>query len=109
MIAAFDAQEHFGFAGRRLKKLFRHFEGNHFVGRAVRLQERSAIIDDPIDRDVGITQRTQNSTVFANLIWDVNQTFRIGTEFTYRETKYRSPALLDNEGAGFHTQFQWSF
>ena len=66
-------------------------------------------IDDPIDRDVGVTQRTQNSTAFANLIWDLNQTFRIGMEFTYRETKYRSPLLLDNEGPGFHTQFQWSF
>ncbi len=66
-------------------------------------------LDDPIDRDLAIDQRSRNSTAFANLIWDVNQTFRIGTEFTYRETEYVSPDLLSNEGPGFHTQFQWSF
>jgi hypothetical protein len=66
-------------------------------------------IDDPLDRDVAITQRTQNSTFFANAIWDVNQTFRVGFEFAWRETKYRSPLIPDNEGPGFHTQFQWSF
>jgi hypothetical protein len=66
-------------------------------------------IDDPLDRDVAITQRTQNSTFFANAIWDVNQTFRVGFEFAWRETKYRSPLIPNNEGPGFHTQFQWSF
>ena len=66
-------------------------------------------LDDPIDRDLAQTQRSRNSTAFANLIWDVNQSFRIGTEFTYRETEYVSPDLLSNEGPGFHTQFQWSF
>ena len=66
-------------------------------------------LDDPIDRDLSQTQRSRNSTAFANLIWDVNQSFRIGTEFTYRETEYVSPDLLSNEGPGFHTQFQWSF
>jgi hypothetical protein len=64
-------------------------------------------IDDPLDRDVALTQRTRNSTLFANAIWDVNQTFRVGFEVTWRETNYK--AGLDNEGAGFHTQFQWSF
>lgn len=66
-------------------------------------------IDDPLDRDVAITQRTQNSTFFANAIWDVNQTFRIGFEFAWRETKYRSLLIPDNQGPGFHTQFQWAF
>jgi hypothetical protein len=66
-------------------------------------------IDDPLDRDVSVTQRTQNSTIFANAIWDVNQTFRVGFEFTWRRTEYRSPLVPDNEGAGFHTQFQWAF
>jgi hypothetical protein len=66
-------------------------------------------IDDPLDRDVALTQRTQNSTFFANAIWDVNQTFRVGLEFAWRETEYRSPLIPDNEGPGFHTQFQWAF
>jgi hypothetical protein len=65
-------------------------------------------IDDPLDRDVSITQRTQNSTLFANAIWDVNQAFRVAFEFTWRETAYKL-RRRDNEGAGFHTQFQWSF
>jgi hypothetical protein len=68
-------------------------------------------IDDPIDRDVDLDPlafgRIRNSVFYTNLLWDLNQTFRIGFEFTYRETDYR--ALPDNEGAGFHTQFQWAF
>ena len=64
-------------------------------------------IDDPLDRDVAAAGRIRNDTYFANLLWDINATFRIGGEFTYRETTRR--ALPDNEGAGFHTQFQWAF
>ncbi len=68
-------------------------------------------IDDPIDRDVadsaGSLGRTRNETYFSNLIWDVTSTFRVGFEFTWRETSYKT--LLDNEGAGFHTQVQWTF
>lgn len=68
-------------------------------------------IDDPLDRDVSVDPldlgRLENSTYFANLLWDVNKTFRVGFEFTWRETKYA--ALPDNEGAGYHTQLLWSF
>jgi hypothetical protein len=75
-------------------------------------------IDDPIDRDVGsgphsnnpnefFFARLRNETIFCNLLWDVTQSFRVGFEFTWRETTYRTG--LDNEGAGFHTQLQWSF
>ncbi len=68
-------------------------------------------IDDPIDRDIadslGALGRVRSSTLYANLLWDLNQTFRVGFEFTWRETAYKT--LLDNEGAGFHTQFQWAF
>ncbi len=63
-------------------------------------------VDDPIDRDVPVGT-TNNSTLFANLLWDLNETFRVGFEFTWRETDYS--ILRDNEGAGFHTQFQWAF
>lgn len=68
-------------------------------------------IDDPDDGDLSAdptkAQRERNETFFANLIWDLNQSFRIGFETTYRETDNTS--VLDNEGAGFHTQFQWAF
>lgn len=64
-------------------------------------------IDDPIDRDLDPSQRTRNQTYFSNLIWDVTPLFRVGFEVTWRETNYI--ALIDNEGAGFHTQFQWKF
>ncbi len=50
-----------------------------------------------------------NSTIFANLLWDINPTFRVGVEFTYRKTMYQSPFLPDNSGPGVHTQFQWVF
>ena len=70
-------------------------------------------IDDPRNGDISSNPaslgRTLNSTIFSNLIWDVNQSFRIGFEFTWRETDYESAANPPNEGAGFHTQFQWAF
>ena len=69
--------------------------------------------DDPQDDDVADSAaalgRTKNSVFFSNLLWDVNSTFRVGFEFTYRETDYKAPVLPDNEGTGFHTQFQWAF
>jgi hypothetical protein len=64
-------------------------------------------IDDPQDSDVVLTGRTRNETYFANTLWDINPTFRVGFELTWRETQYR--ALPDNDGVGFHTQFQWAF
>jgi hypothetical protein len=70
-------------------------------------------IDDPRDADLPLDPfalaRAQNETYYANLLWDVNQTFRIGFEFAYRDTQYVSPQLLDNQGPGFHTQLQWLF
>lgn len=63
-------------------------------------------IDDPLDRDTDGPLR--NTTFFANILWDVNKSFRLGFELTRRETAYRAP-LQDNEGWGFHTQAQWSF
>lgn len=70
-------------------------------------------IDDPRDGDVADSAvalgRTKNSVIFSNLLWDVNSTFRVGFELTYRETNYKSPVLPDNQGTGFHTQFQWVF
>ena len=70
-------------------------------------------IDNPRDADLPATlaagARSKNQTYFANLLWDVNQTFRLGFEFTYRDTEYRSPLLRDNQGPGFHTQLQWLF
>ncbi|MGI9473335.1 MAG: hypothetical protein ACR2NZ_17465 [Rubripirellula sp.] len=64
-------------------------------------------VDDPRDSDVDPVGRLKNETYFANLIWDVNSTFRIGGELAWRETDYN--LLSDNEGIGFHTQFQWTF
>lgn len=70
-------------------------------------------IDNPRDSDLPTDPlafaRGRNETYFANLLWDVNQTFRIGFEFTHRKTDYVSPQLLDNQGPGFHTQLQWLF
>lgn len=63
-------------------------------------------VDDPVDADT--TGAIRNETYFANLLWDVNKSLRVGFEFTWRETAYAGP-ILDNEGAGFHTQVQWSF
>lgn len=68
-------------------------------------------IDDPDDDDLSPNplnfQRERNETIFANLIWDINQAFRIGLEATYRETENTS--AFDNDGIGFQTQFRWAF
>lgn len=70
-------------------------------------------VDDPLDNrvsdDPALLGRTFNSTIYANALWDLNQVFRVGFEFTWRETNYKAAALPDNEGAGFHTQLQWVF
>ncbi len=64
-------------------------------------------IDDPLDRDVALGSPLYNSTIYSNLLWDVNPTFRVGFEVTWRQTQYR--VAPDKEAAGFHTQFQCSF
>lgn len=64
-------------------------------------------LDDPRDKNINFGGRTRNETYFANAIWDVNATFRVAGEVTWRETDYRG--LADNESVGFHTQFQWTF
>ena len=70
-------------------------------------------IDDPLDSDLqtGVPglERSRNSTFFANVLWDVNQTFRIGTELTLRDTSYLLPAIPDADGVGLHSQLQWTF
>ncbi len=71
-------------------------------------------LDDPEDEDVtgvpnSLSGRTYNSTFYSNLLWDVNASFRIGFEVAYRQTEYKDPTSLPNEGIGFHTQFQWAF
>jgi hypothetical protein len=71
-------------------------------------------IDDPTNNDITaipntIFGRTYNSTVYSNLLWDLDKTLRIGFEFTYRKTEYKEPTNLPNDGFGFHTQFAWTF
>ena len=71
-------------------------------------------IDDPNDDDITAIPnstfgRTYNRTLWSNLIWDVNKTFRIAFEATQRKTDYKEPTNLPNKGFGFHTQFQWTF
>ena len=71
-------------------------------------------IDDPNDNDITAIPdttfgRTYNSTVWSNLIWDLNKNHRLAFEVTYRKTEYKEPTNLPNEGFGFHTQFAWTF
>ena len=71
-------------------------------------------IDDPNDNDITAIPyshfgRTYNSTIWSNLIWDLNKNHRIAFEVTYRKTEYKEPTNLPNEGWGFHTQFPWTF
>jgi hypothetical protein len=65
-------------------------------------------VDDPADSELAPLQIAQNRTVFANLIWDLNQSFRIAGELTFRDTDYIGPAV-SNDGVGLHGQVQWKF
>lgn len=64
-------------------------------------------LDNPLDRDVNNGGRRKNSTLYANALWDINSTFRIGLELTYRETTYAG--ANSNRGTGVQTQLQWAF
>jgi hypothetical protein len=63
-------------------------------------------IDDPLDSDAapGILR---NRTWFANVIWDVTASLRVGLEATARQTAY--PAGLTNNGSTYQTVAQWNF
>ncbi len=71
-------------------------------------------VDDPDDDDMTaipntLFGRTFNSTFWSNLLWDLDKTFRIAFEVTYRQTEYKEVTNLSNKGFGFHTQFAWTF
>jgi len=50
----------------------------------------------------------QNSTLYGNLIYDVNQVFQIGTEFSFKQTNYLAP-LKNNEGITAMLMAQYKF
>jgi hypothetical protein len=64
-------------------------------------------IDDPVDRDAGVTLPICNQTYYATTIWDVTKAFRVGVQVSYLKTNYA--VLKDNQGFLFHTQVQWKF
>jgi hypothetical protein len=64
-------------------------------------------VDNPLDDELAIGQPSYNDTIFANLIWDVTQSFRVAAELTVRDTHYI--ALPANDGVGLHGQVQWKF
>jgi hypothetical protein len=64
-------------------------------------------VDDPHNVDLFLSQVARNETVFANLLWDVTKSLRLGFEITFRDTDY--VALPDNDGVGLHGQMQWKF
>lgn len=53
--------------------------------------------------------RTYNSCIWSNVLWEVTRHYRVAFEATYRETKYKEPTNLPNQGYGFNTQFAWTF
>ncbi len=55
------------------------------------------------------TERLAKYDAVQQPVQDLNQVFRIGFEFAWRETDYADAGVPDNEGASFHiTQFQWA-
>jgi hypothetical protein len=64
-------------------------------------------IDDPLDGDLALGQIALNETFYANVIYDVTKSLRLGFEFTARDTHYI--ALPDNDGVGAQWQMMWKF
>jgi len=50
----------------------------------------------------------QNSTLFGNIIWDINQSFQIGAEVSYKQTDYLAP-LKNNKGITAMLMAQYKF
>ena len=50
----------------------------------------------------------QNSTWFGNLIWDINQSFQIGAELSYKQTDYVAP-IKNNQGITTMLMAQYKF
>jgi len=48
-----------------------------------------------------------NSTVFGNVIWDINRSLSLGFETTYKSTQY--VGLSDNQGMTYMAMVQYSF
>ena len=70
-------------------------------------------VDDPVNGDVSLGQRTLNQAIFGNLIWDVTKQFQVGFEVTHWQTDYKAlPAsfvLGNNEGMDYHLRLQYAF
>ncbi len=70
-------------------------------------------IDDPVDADVPFTAsllgRTQNSTAYGNVLFDVTPNFRMALEISRRDTRFRNPLVPDNDGTFMHSQIAWIF
>ena len=71
------------------------------------LQTRIGYGEDECNKDdlkgVGVWK---NSTLFSNIIWDINKTLSTGLELSYKKTQYLG--LRDNEGMTFMWTFQFS-
>ncbi len=70
-------------------------------------------VDDPVNDDISLSQRTYNQAVFGNLMWDVTKNFQVGFEVSHWETDYKAlPAadiLGDNAGMIYHLRLQYAF
>jgi len=50
-----------------------------------------------------------NSTVFGNLIWEINRSFATGVECTYKSTQFSPLSTKDNQGMTFMLMVQYAF
>lgn len=66
-------------------------------------------LDDPRNQDVGFIttgindpgQRLYNQVAWANMFWDITESFQLGVEVSHRKTHYLNP-LSSDEGVLFH-------
>ncbi len=69
-------------------------------------------IDNPLDRDLAVTQINRNETYFVNFVYDFSPTVQLGLEVDYRRTDYtqfQQDALLDSDALIVASRFLWSF
>lgn len=99
-------------SGQGIRSIGGWIEGYYQPNQCVTINI-GAGIDDPRNQDVGFItnalndsgQRTYNSVIWSNVIYDVTSSLQMGFELSYRDTHYLNP---NSSSSGFTTHFMSS-
>ncbi len=66
-----------------------------------------ATIDDPDNDDLNAAQRSQNSSIFGNVFWQLNKSVLTGLEISYWDTEYKDRE--DGDSIRFQATLMYKF